>query len=169
MKQLLLLLLAFILSYTSFAQRTIQMRNIWTRPQVHVLFQGYTLSFTIKDINRAMELLQETADTSFGKSCGLDTAGNYVLEFFPGFRQEYHSTLLRLMQAGVGAFLLSHGLAYIENDRHKKVPAIITDMKPLMEGVEITAVKFYDPKTKTMLFDGLLKAGMYNKDLGIDY
>ncbi len=169
MKRLSLLLLAFILSFTSFAQRAIQMRNIWTRPQVHVLFQGYILSFTIKDINRAMELLQETGDTTFGKSCGLDTAGNYVLEFFPGFHQEYHSKLQRLMQAGVGAFLLSNGLACIENAKHKKVPAIITDMVPLMDGVEITAVKFYDPKTKTMLFDGLLEAGMYNKDMGIDY
>ncbi len=145
------------------------MRNIWTRPQVHVLFQGYIISFTIKDINRAMELLQETGDTTYGKSCGLDTAGNFVLEFFPGFHQEYHSKLQWLMQTGVGAFLLSAGLAFIETERHKKVPAIVADMVPLMDGVEFTAFKFYDPKTKTMLFDGLMAAGMYNKDMGIDY
>ena len=169
MKYLSLLLLAITLSFYSFAQRNIQMGNLWTRPQVHVLFQGYTVSFTIKDINRAMELLLETGDSTFGSSCGLDTAGNYLVELYPGLHQEYHNKQQIIMQKGVGAFLLNAGHAYIENARHKTVKVILTDMKPLMPGVGVTAVKFYDPANNILLFDGMLPAEMFHKDLGIDY
>jgi hypothetical protein len=172
MKYVSLLLFAATFTLPSFAQRTIQMRNLWTRPQVHVLFQGYIVSFTIKDINRAMELLLETGDSTFGTTCGLDTAGNYIVELYPGLHQEYHNRTQALMQRGVGAFLLTAGHAYIENTalkKHKKIPAIIADIKPLLDGMDVTTVKFYDPATSTLLFDGIIPAAMYNRDLGIDY
>jgi hypothetical protein len=168
LKYLSLLFSAFTLAFPSFAQRDVQMKNLWTRPQVHVLFQGYTLSFTIKDINKAMELLRATGDSTFKSSCALDTAGDYVVELYPGLRQEYHSELQRLLQKGVGAFLLTSGHAYIETSRHKILHGITTDIHPLVPGVEITVVKFYDPRTNTMLFDGIMPANLYNQDLGID-
>ncbi len=169
MKYISLLLSAFALTFSSFAQRTIQMKNLWVTPQVHVVFQGYTLSFTIKDINRALELLLEAGDTTFGTSSGLDTAKNYIIELYPGLRQEYHNHLQYLMQKGIGAFLLDAGHAIIENPRHKKVKNIETDIKPLLPGVEVTNVKFYDPVKGFLIFEGMMEAGMYNKDLGIDY
>lgn len=168
MKSILLVLLIFTVSLSSIAQHSVQMRNLWMEPQVHVLFEGYTISFTIKDINRALELLSETGDTTFGAISGLDTAGNYNVELYRGLHQEYHNKLQPLLQKGVGAFLLTAGHAYIENARRKKVPAIITDIQPLIEGVDVTTIKFYDPANNKLIFEGTMDAGMYNKDLGID-
>ena len=141
MKSVSLLLFALIISGTTQAQRTIQLRNLWTRPQVHVLFQGYSISFTIKDIDKALQLLAETGDTTYGTTCGLDTSGDYVVELFPGLKMEYRKPLQILMQKAVGAFLISAGHAYII---------------------------FTDPNNDNMIFAGMMAADMYRKDLGID-
>jgi hypothetical protein len=168
MKSISLFLLAFILYSAAFAQRTIQMRSLWTPPQVHVLFQGYTVSFTIKDINRALDLLAETGDSTYELSRGMDAGKKYFAELHPGLRMEYHNSLQPLLQNGVGAFLLLAGHAYIENQKHKKVTEIIADIQPLVEGTDMVNILFYDPRTKRLLFSGDMAANMYNKDLGIE-
>lgn len=168
MKNISLLFFAVFFSVTAHAQREVKLRNLWTRPQVHVLFEGYSISFTIKDIDKALVLLSETGTKTYGLYCGLDTAGDYAVELYPGYRTQYHSNLQLILQRGVGAFLLSAGHAYIETPRHKKLAAITMDIEPIVGGEQETDVKFYDPGTGKLLFSGKLKADMYNKDLGID-
>ncbi len=135
---------------------------------MHVLFEGYTVSFTIKDINKALELLSETGDTTYGATSSLDTAKDHFLELYRGTRQEYRNRLQPLMQRGVGAFLLTAGRAYIETPKHKKVTDIIVDIQPIITGTDKVMIFFYDAKTKALLFSGTMSADMYNKDLGID-
>ena len=168
MKRLSLFFIVFLLSYSVFAQRTIQMRNIWTRPQVHVLFEGYTLSFTIRDIDRALLLLAETGDTSFGLVSGLDTGKDYYCELYSGTRMEYRNPMQNLLQNGVGAFLLTAGRAYIENPKHRHIQAVTADLNVFPGGVEHAFILFYDPKNNKRLFTGQMAANMYNKDVGID-
>lgn len=159
---------AFLLLSFACAQRSLRLRTLWTRPQVHVLFEGYTVSFTIKDINKALELLSETGDTSYGATSSLDTAKDHFLELYRGTRQEYRNRLQPLLQRGVGAFLLTAGRAYIETPKHKKVTDIIVDIQPIIAGTDKVMVFFYDAKSKALLFSGTMSADMYNKDLGID-
>jgi len=168
MKRAFLLLFAFIISTQLFAQHTIQMHTLWVRPRVHVLFNGYTISFTIKDINKALALLSETGDTTFGSTSGLDTAIDHAIELYPGTRMEYHNKLEPVIQNGVGAFLISSGHAFIQNKKHKPVKAVIMDIQALQGGVDDAYILFYDPKNNTMLFSGKMNADMYHKDLGID-
>lgn len=167
MKFILLLFTGLVISSFSFAQRTIPLVSLWTRPQVHVLFQGYVVSFTIKDIDKALSLLAETGDSSFGTFCHLDTSKNFLLELFPGTKTEYHTTLQPLLQNAVGPFLLMAGHAYIENEKHKKVTEIVADIEP-NHGSDEMFVVFTDPKTKKLLFSGKMPVDMYNRDLGID-
>ncbi len=168
MKGIVLFVFVFILSIPAFGQRTIPMRNIWTRPQVYVMFQGYTVAFTIKDIDKALQLLYDTGDTTFGTSCGLDTTGTYTIDLFPGLKMEYRSRLQFILQRAVGAFLLTSGRAYIENPKHKPVREVICDLKPLPQGADAAYVIFTDPRTDNMLFAGAMAADMYKKDLGLD-
>ena len=164
-----LLLFAWFFSIGSlYAQRTIKMNTLWTEPKVHVLFQGYTVSFTIKDINRSLELLAESGDSTYLCLFNLDTTRKYLLELYPGYRQEYRNTMQPLMQKGVGAFLLLAGHALIENQKGKKIAIITADIQPLIEGTDYVTVLFYDPKTRELLFSGQMLADMYNKDLGIE-
>ena len=162
------MLLAFILSTSAPAQRTVQLRNLWTRPQVHVLFQGYTVCFTIKDIDRALQLLAETGDSTYGTSCGLDTAGTYVIELFPGLKTQRRYALQTIIQNAVGAFLVTSGHAYIENPKHKIVREVISDIQPIVPGEDDAYILFTDPRNKNILFSGRMAADMYGKDLGID-
>ena len=168
MKRIFVFSAVFLLSYPAFPQHTVQMRNIWTRPQVHVLFEGYTISFTIKDVDKALMLLAETGDTSFGHASGLDTAKDYFCELYSGTRMEYHNALQALLQKGVGAFLLSAGHAYIENRKHKPVRSVIMDTETFPKGVDNAYILFYDPRNNKRIFTGKMAANMYNKDLGID-
>ncbi len=168
MKHLSLLFAAFLVSYTILAQRPVQMRTMWQRPQVHVLFNGYTISFTIKDINKALVLLYETGDHTYGTSCGLDTAGDYVIELYAGMRMEYRNPQQRMMQQGIGAFLLGTGHALVQNKKHKKVMSVNKDIEPLIEGQTGTVYKFYDPQNGMLFFYGVMPADMYTKDIGLD-
>ena len=168
MKPIMLFFAVFLLSCSTFAQRTIRMRNIWTRPQVHVLFEGYIISFTIRDIDRALLLLAETGDSTFGLVSGLDTLKDYNCELYSGVRMEFRSQLQNLIQNGVGAFLLTAGHAYIENPKHKQVLSITADIDVFPGGVDQAFIKFYDPHNDKRLFTGRMVASMYNKDLGID-
>ena len=168
MRRAVLLLFAFIISTQSFAQHTIRMRTLWTPPQVHVLFSGYTISFTIKDINKALTLLAQTGDTTYGRSSGLDTAADYSIELYPGTGMQYRNRLGPLIQNGVGAFLISSGHAFIQNKKHKPVKAVLMDIQTLERGVDDAYILFYDPKNNNMLFSGKMAANMYHKDLGIN-
>ena len=169
MKGTALVFAIFILSFSACAQHTVQMKNLWAAPQVHVLFQGYKVSFTIKDIDRALELLAETGDTTYGTSSGLDTAKEYSIELYAGYRTQYHSKLQPLLQKGVGAFLLTKGHALIENGRHRKVKQITIDTQRMVEGESTTDIKFYDPYSDQLIFNGQMAGAIKNADLGIDY
>jgi len=168
MKSICLLLLVLIPVYPAFAQRNVPMKNLWTRPQVHVLFEGYTVSFTIKDINKALSLLAETGDTSYGLSYGLDTAKNYSVELYSGNHMEYHNMLQPLLQNGIGVFLLLSGHAYIEDPKNKKVKEVTMNILPPTGNEPEVYVLFYDPDTGARIFTGKMAVAMYGKDLGID-
>jgi len=168
MKRILLLFALFIVAYTAHAQRDIQMRNMWSRPRVHVLFEGYTISFTIRDVDRALRLLCETGDSTFGCTSGLDTGKDYKVELFSGVRMEYRNRLQNIMQNGVGAFLLMAGHAYIETPKRKQMQQVIADIKQFPGGVSNAFIIFTDPKNGKRVFTGRMSADMYNRDLGID-
>ncbi len=168
MKQRILLAVTLICCNTVFAQRTIKLNNLWAKPEVHVLFQGYTLSFTIKDVNKAVALLAETGDSSFGTSTQLDTSRSYDSELFPGVRTQYRYWLQPLIQNGVGSFLLLAGHAEIANPRHRKLSTIIADIQPVERDDSFARVNFYDPRNNHLLFSGRMNVDLYNRDLGID-
>jgi hypothetical protein len=167
MKYSALLLLFSICFLNASAQRTVKLRNLWSRPQVHVVFHGYTLSFTLKDIDKTLALLTETGDSLYGTTSGLDTAGNYVVEVFSGTKTQYKNPVQPLMQNGVGVFLLLAGHAYIQNPRHRKVTEIVANIQPTPQSGE-AFIMFYDPKNKELLFSGKMNGELYNKDLGIE-
>ena len=77
MKKLLLLSVAFVFYSQVFGQRTVEMRNLWAQPRVHVLFQGYTISYTIKDINKAIGIMAQMGDSTYGVTSKLDTGKDY--------------------------------------------------------------------------------------------
>ena len=168
MKSLLLFLLALVPTNKLFAQHITEMRNLWTTPQVHVLFEGYTISFAIKDINRSLDILREIGDSTHPVTCGLDTAKNYTFELYPGIHSEYHYEMQALLQNVVGSFLLTAGHAVIKNERHKILKSVIVDIGIAGIGEQVVSVYFYDPKNKKMIFEGRMAVDMYKKDLGID-
>ena len=158
---------AIMTANIALAQHAVTIRNLWMRPQVHVIFGEYNISFTIRDINKALRLLQETGDKFTTASCGLDSSKDYYYELFPGSHAEYHDTMQPILQNKIGVFLLSAGRAVVER-RHKALQEIIMDMGILGEGEPTIFVSFFDPKTKTMLFSGQMPVAMYHNDLGID-
>ena len=169
MKSITLFLAACILSYSTFAQHTVQLRNLWAKPQVHVLFDGYIISFTVKDIDRAMVLLAETGDSSYGVSSGLDPSVIYRTELYPDLRMEYRSKLQPLLQKGIGAFLLTAGHAEIKRGKRKMLKEITIDIGQLTAGESDVIVRVYDPNNNNkIIFSGKMRADLYNKDLGID-
>jgi hypothetical protein len=168
MKSALFFLAACFFSDIAFAQHTVHLRTLWEKPQVHVLFEGYTLSFSIKDIDKALLLLAESGDTTFGVSSRLDTNIHHNIELYPGSRMQYNNRLQPLMQNGVGAFLLAAGHAGIISKKRKKLKEITIDIGDLAPGEDVVVVTAFDPKNKKMIFWGKMKADLYNKDLGID-
>lgn len=169
MKRAWFFLATFIVVLSAHAQKEIQIRNLWTTPQVHVLFDGYNIAFSIRDINRALELLSENGVTTFGSTSGLDTANMYLIDLYAGYSQEFHDNLAPMIQLGVGAFLLSKGRAVVWKGKRKKLKKITMDIQPLIEGENETDVKFYDPRSGKLIFNGRLPEAIKNADLGIDY
>lgn len=168
MKRYLIFLLALLPSYVLFGQHTVTMRNLWDRPQVHIVFNEYTLSFKIRDINKTLSILREMGDSTNDATCGLDTSLNYVYELFPGLHTQFRYPMQPLMQNVVGAFLLTAGHAHIVNKKHKVLPEIIADIEIAERGDTSSLVTFYDPKTKAMIFQGKMAFDLYKKDLGFD-
>ena len=168
MKSIALLLPAIIFSCTLFGQRTVKIRNLWARPQVHVMFQGYTLSFSVKDIDKALSLLAGTGDSTYGIASGLDTAKDFALELYDGTRTQYRTGLQPLMQQCAGTFLLLAGHAYITNSRHKALTEITADITEVRSETGEAFVNFYDPKNNKLIFSGKMPVELYNQDLGIE-
>ncbi len=166
-KRILLFLSLIMCCLHAYAQRSLKLRNLWAEPEVHVLFEGYTLSFTIKDINKALMLLEGTGDHTFGTNSGLDSGRQYIVELYPG-RVEYKNRLQAMMHADIAGFLLSAGHAEVRNPRHRKLDEIILDIQLPDAGEVSTIVRVFDPKNDKMLFWGKMNINMYNKDLGID-
>ena len=133
-----------------------------------MLFEGYSVFFTIKDIDKALSLLAEIGDTSFGSACGLDTSGNYYTELYSGSKMEYHNKLQLLLQNAVGCFLLSKGHATVERTRHKQLKVIIMDIMAPVATQDEEYLLFYDPHSGKRIFSGKMLQEMFDKDLGID-
>ena len=164
-----LLLIFLVLFYPSlcFSQRTVRLCNLWEEPQVHVKFGDYYLSFKIKDINKALELMAKTGDSSFGATSHLKESGRYSLVLYPGLDMEYRDRLQPLMQKGVGVFLLLAGHAEVRRGKRKVLHEIIADVRPVRNDAIYAYVNFFDPKTKAIIFSGRMNVAMYNQDLGI--
>ena len=144
------------------------LRNLWERPQVHVIFNDYTVSFSIKDINKALVLLRATGDSTQPAECGLDTAKDFFYELYPGLHQQYRFPMQPILQNKIGAYLLTAGHAVIANKKHRLLKEIITDIRSLELQDKVSLATFYDPQSHNMLFQGKLAAELYKQDLGID-
>ena len=168
MKSTVFFLLALTTSVSLTAQRPVRMRNLWTRPQVHVMFAGYQVSFAIRDINKALALLKQSGDSTYGTACLLDTAKNYYYELYPGVHTQYRNTMEPLLQNAVGVYLLTTGLAVVENKKHKPLTTIIADLTDKEPGEFFTFVSFFDPDTHMMLFSGRISNSLIGRDPGID-
>lgn len=169
MKRLLLLLpLLLFLRLTSIAQPVIKMRTTWDRPQVHVKFGEYTISFTIQHINKALQLIAEAGDSTNGTNCSLDTNGNYVVELYEGRTMIYGSRLQRLLHTELGAYLITAQRALIVKGKRKVIPEVIMEIEPPEMDLGIVYIRFYDPANHKLVFAGSMRKDMYNKDLGLD-
>lgn len=169
MKRIALILTMVFASAHTYAQHTVEIRNMWDEPtKVHVNFGEYTIAFSIADIKKALSLLAETGETSYGDGAFLDTTKSYYIELYPGYNTEYHNRLQPIIQKAVGAYLLTVGRAVIENPKKKKLKGLIVDIQPMPEGENITDVKFYDVNSNKLVFNGQMVMEMYNKDLGIE-
>ena len=168
MKSLLFFLLALFQFHSIHGQHPVEMRNLWAIPRVHILFEGYTVSFAIRDINKALILLRETGDSTNPENCALDTGRDYIYELYPGIHMEYHHLMQPLIQNVVGAFLLSAGHAVVENAKHKILGSLIMDIGMAGIGEQFVFIHFYDPKNHKLVFEGKMAVDMYKKDLGID-
>ncbi len=164
-------LIALLLLSTSqgVAQHSVHIRNLWMRPQVHIAFNGYVVSFTIRDIDKTLLLLGKlNGDTTLAQSCGLDTAGSYFYELLPGTRLQYHNPLQPVLQNLVGPYLLEKGLAIVENPKHKLLTDITADATQATLPSFPMFLNFYDPKTHALLFSGEIPPNLYQKDIGLD-
>jgi|GEM_PF-743132 len=165
-----LVILLIVASARSWAQQTITLKRLWVEPQVTVVFGEYRLLFTIKDIEKAMQLLPFSDQAVYGASAALDTNRAYTIELLPGRKTEYRFPLQGIMQNAVGGFLLFRGHAAIIKGRHKKLHSIDIKLGPPveMDGYRTVSVTVYDPKDGAMIFAGVMNAEMYYKDLGLD-
>jgi hypothetical protein len=160
--------MALIIATVCCAQPVVKMRTMWDRPQVHVKFEGYTISFTIKDINEALALIAETGDSTYGVDCGLDTNANYVVDLYPGRNMIYGTALQKMLHNDLGAFLITAKRAYIVSGKRREVSEVIVDVEPPEMDMNLLDIKFYDPRNKKLVFWGTMRKDMYNRDLGLD-
>jgi len=168
MRFLLLICLVIQSADCCLAQQLIKLCNLWAKPQVHVEFGDYHLSFKIKDIDKALLLMAATGDSSFGLTSHLDESTDYSLVLYPSLDIEYRNRLQPLMQRGVGVFLLLAGHAEVRKGKKKILHEIIADMNKVSNDARYTYVNFFDPKTNTILFFGKMNTAIINQDLGID-
>lgn len=168
MKRPLFLLVLFLFCGRLWAQYPLKMRNLWTRPQVHIIFGDYRVSFAIRDINKTLRLIRQQGDTLVPKQFWLDTAGNYTWELYGGTRMQYNAPEQAFIQNVVGVYLLTAGMALVEDRKLKRLEEIIVDVRYTSLNGDELFVDFFDPKTKKMLFSGKMPAAIYKMDMGID-
>ena len=168
MKGILFFLSVFFIVTQAHAQHNVRIRNLWARAQVHVIFGGYKVSFTIHDINKALGMLRESGDSTYNAVCGLDTSGDYIYELFPDMHTEYHNKMQPLLQKGVGVYLLTAGRAVVEDHKRRALKEIVADVQTIEGGSKTTFASFYDPDTHQMLFSGQIYTGLIARDFGID-
>ncbi|GAA4462154.1 hypothetical protein GCM10023093_08200 [Nemorincola caseinilytica] len=153
-------------SGTLLAQSTVRLHNLWARPQVHVLFGEYRLSFKIKDIDRTLQILADIGNRTWGPSSGLDTNRQYSIELYAD-RQEYRGRFERMMHQAVATFLLSAGQAEVRHGR-KRLHSVIMEVQPVRQDDMMARIKFFDPKKHRLIYSGTMPVDMYNRDIGID-
>lgn len=169
MRVLLVITLMFLFPVPDLAQRTQKMRNLWTKAQVHIIFGQYRVSYAVRDINKALALLRQGEDSAlYPQHCWLDTAKNYTYELQAGTRLQYRDGMEPVLQQLVGAYLLTVGMAEVEDSRLKKLPDIIVDIRYTGLSGEKIFADFYDPANKAMIFSGEIPAELYNKEFPLD-
>ncbi len=146
-----------------------QLRNLWAKPQVHILYNNYTLSFTIRDINRALQLLNEAGDSTYGTVSRLDTTKSYTIELLGDARTLYHNELQIMLQNAIATYLLTAKRALITNPKNKTISSIELDISTPETGENFIYLNVYDPKTKAKIYTGKMPVYLYDMDLGIDY
>ncbi len=169
MKKAVLLVGLMLVAAHGFSQKTIPIRNLWTRAQVHILFKEYKLSFSVRDLDRAIELANGIGEFTYGVKSGLDTAKDHTIELLNDLHTEYRMELEPMMQNCIGTFLLTKGLVVVENAKHKKLKAILMDYEDADTGETDIYIHFYDPTNHHLIFSGKMPINMYNQDMGIDY
>ncbi len=168
MRKQVFFLLAMVLSTTLYAQHPVKIRNLWTRPQVHVFFEGYKVSFAIRDINKTLALLRQAGDSTHASVCKLDTAKDYNYALMHGTDLQYRDAMEPFIQNLVGPFLLTAGRAVVESGRHKVLKEIIVDIQYTSLGGDTVFVEFFDPANNKRIFSGMMPVAIYGMDLGID-
>lgn len=150
------------------AQHNIHLRNLWVEPNIHIFFQGYTVSFALKDVNKAMYMQHfELGDVQLPTQCDLDSNKHHYFELFSSPNILYRNAMQEYLHVAIGCYLLGIGKAHILNPKKKLVPDIIEDVDP-NENSPFLYIKYYDAKTHSLLFSGRMLRGMYHKDIGID-
>jgi hypothetical protein len=170
MKSLCSFSLLLIMPFVAPAQQIIQLRTLWTKPEVKLIFRDYNIYFRIRDINKAMQFLSEPDKKIYGTTSGLDTNKVYIVELESGNNVQYLNDLQPLLQNAVGSYLLMSGHAAVETKRHKKIHKIEVRIGPAndYDGFFRVPVNIYDPKSGKMIFSGLMDDDMYKKDIGFD-
>jgi len=170
MKRVLSLLTLIVLTLPAFAQQTVTLKKLWSRPQVRLIFGEYNLYFTIKDIDKAMGFLPDLEKEMYGDSSGLDTNMRYVTELRPGPNMEYRNDLQPLLQNAVGAFLLISGHAIIETNNGRRIKNVEVHIGEARDvnGFYMVPVTIYEPGTQSIIFSGKMDTELYRKDLGVD-
>ncbi|NDC39957.1 MAG: hypothetical protein EBZ77_00130 [Chitinophagia bacterium] len=164
----LILLLLLLCTSSAVAQRIVTTRNLWVRPEVHITFNGYTLSFALKDINKTLKLLESDGTPYTDAQLKLDTGQQYAVELYPGLRMEYQFPVQALIQNVTGAYLMSIGKVEIKDPRQRVVTSFILDVDYDSHGASQYLVTCFDTRRKTMIFQGRLPASLLNRDIGID-
>ncbi len=170
MRSLTAFLILFTMPFAVSGQQTIQLKTLWTKPEVKLVFRDYNIYFRIKDINKAMHFLSEADKKVYGTTSGLDTNKIYVVELESGINVQYLNDLQPLLQNAVGSYLLMSGHAAVETKRRKKIHKIEVRVGPAndYDGFFRVPVTMYDPKTGKMIFSGQMDDDMYKKDIGFD-
>lgn len=158
-------MVAIVMGADCMGQRPVKLNNLWATPEVHVLFAGYKLSFTIKNMNRTLELMNQIGDNTWGTQTELDTLREYTIELY-GSHPQYRNRLQTMMQHCIATFLLSAGQAEVRYKR-RRLRTVLMDIQPIGPDGNTVRILFYDPKNNHMLYSGTMPVGMYKQDIGL--
>lgn len=163
-----LLVATFIWPHHLYAQKEVPLHRLWHKPGVTVIFNGYSLSFSIKNINKALNILKSVGDSTYGTDSKLDTNKTYTYWLTDYPPEVYHDMNEPMIQKGIGALILSSGWVEVRNRKGKKLKSIIVDISTPIYGQQMVHVSCYDPENNAKIFSGLMNVDLYGKDIGID-